>query len=96
MNRRNRYRRKEICRQECAAAVPLSLLGVGERGRVIKICCQRTQLRRRMLDMGITVGTVIEIKRKAPLGDPVDLAIRDYHLCLRLDDLSGIMVEVIR
>jgi len=71
------------------------MLKVGEKGRVVKICCQRTQLRRRMLDMGITVGVVIEVSRKAPLGDPVDLVIRDYHLCLRLHDLSGIMVEVI-
>jgi Fe2+ transport system protein FeoA len=46
--------------------------------------------------MGITVGTVIEIKQIAPLGDPVDVALRDYRLCLRRADLDHIMVEVIK
>jgi ferrous iron transport protein A len=45
--------------------------------------------------MGITVGTVIAVKQIAPLGDPVEVALRDYRLCLRRDDLDLILVEVV-
>ncbi|MCK9537327.1 MAG: ferrous iron transport protein A [Bacilli bacterium] len=98
MQKRNRYRGKRAFRGNCrllGSLVPLSSLAIGEKGRVIKICGQRSQLRRRMMDMGITVGTIIEIKRTAPVGDPVDLLVRDYRLCLRRADLDRILVEVV-
>ena len=40
-------------------------------------------LRRRLLDMGITKGVEIELKKMAPLGDPIDIYLRGYELCLR-------------
>ena len=45
-----------------------------------------------MLDMGITKGVEIEIKKIAPLKDPIDIQIRGYELCLRKKELSNIEV----
>ena len=45
--------------------------------------------------MGITKGVVLEIKKIAPFGDPIDLYLRGYELCVRRKDVEGIEVEVI-
>ena len=49
-------------------------------------------VRRRIMDMGITKGTEIYIRKVAPLGDPVEVTVRGYELSLRRED--GEMVEV--
>ena len=49
--------------------------------------------RRRIMDMGITKGVQIRVDKVAPLGDPVDLTVRGYHLSLRKEDLNKIEVE---
>ena len=49
--------------------------------------------RRRIMDMGITKGAQIKVDKVAPLGDPVDLTVRGYHLSLRKEDLNKIEVE---
>ena len=49
--------------------------------------------RRRIMDMGITKGAQIRVDKVAPLGDPVDLTVRGYHLSLRKEDLNKIEVE---
>ena len=46
--------------------------------------------------MGITKGVTIEIKKIAPLGDPVDICLRGYELCLRRDDMHGIDIKVVK
>ena len=50
--------------------------------------------RRRIMDMGITKGAQIKVDKVAPLGDPVDLTVRGYHLSLRKEDLNKIEVEM--
>lgn len=50
-------------------------------------------VKRHIMDMGITKGTVITVKKTAPLGDPMELAIRGYTLALRKDDAAMIEVE---
>ena len=45
--------------------------------------------------MGITKGVIITIKKIAPMGDPIDISLRDYELCIRKEDLAKIKVEVI-
>lgn len=47
---------------------------------------------RRLLEMGFTPGTVLEVIRFAPLGDPVEVRLRGYHLSLRRVDAAGILV----
>ena len=45
--------------------------------------------------MGITKGVIIEIKKIAPLGDPVDISLRGYELCLRKADMASIDIKVV-
>ena len=45
--------------------------------------------------MGITRGVEITIKKIAPMGDPIDISLRDYELCIRKEDLKKIEVEII-
>ena len=73
----------------------LSDLKKGQIARVIGLHNEDLALRRRLLDMGITKGVILEIKKIAPLGDPVDIYLRGYELCLRKKDMESIDVEVI-
>lgn len=73
----------------------LSELEVGQKAKVLKLNEENKALRRHLLDMGVTRGVEITIKKVAPMGDPIDIQLRDYELCLRKEDLSKIEVEVI-
>ena len=50
-------------------------------------------LRRRIMDMGITKGTSIYVRKVAPLGDPVEITVRGYELSIRKGDAESILVE---
>ena len=50
-------------------------------------------LRRRIMDMGITKGVEIYVRRVAPLGDPIEITVRDYELSVRKGDAELIEVE---
>ena len=65
----------------------------GERVRVIKISAQDDIIKRRLMDMGITRGTAISVERVAPLGDPIEIAVRGYHLALRKREAGVILIE---
>ncbi len=73
----------------------LSDLKRGQTGRVLSMTNDNIALRRRLLDMGITKGVEIHIKKISPLGDPIDVELRDYELCIRKADMKEIQVEVI-
>lgn len=73
----------------------LSNLKVGQSARVLKLNEVNKQIRRHLLDMGLTRGVEIRIKKIAPMGDPIDIALRDYELCIRKADLEKIEVEVL-
>jgi Fe2+ transport system protein FeoA len=45
--------------------------------------------------MGVTPGTVVEVERVAPLGDPIDIKVKGYHLSLRKEEAEGIEVELL-
>ena len=49
-------------------------------------------LRRRLLDMGLTPGTAVLVRKRAPLGDPIELSLRGYELTLRLEEAEKIEV----
>ena len=74
----------------------LSNLNVGQKAKIVKLNIQNKEIRRHLLDMGLTRGTKIEIRKKAPMGDPIDIKLRDYELCISKSDLSQIEVEVIK
>lgn len=65
---------------------------IGETTRVIRIHGEGA-LKRRIMDMGITRGVEIYVRKVAPLGDPIEITIRDYELSLRKADAKLIEVE---
>lgn len=52
-------------------------------------------IKRRLLDMGIVPGTEVKVEKAAPLGDPIDVVLKGYHLSLRRQEASAVTVEVI-
>ena len=50
-------------------------------------------LKRRLMDMGLTRGTTVAVKKVAPLGDPIEVTVRGYELSLRKDDATLIEIE---
>ena len=74
--------------------VTLDKLVPGESGRVRGIK-GRGAIRRRLVDMGITSGAVIDMVKVSPLGDPVEYRLRGYHLSLRRSEAETIEVELL-
>ena len=66
---------------------------IGESGTVIKVEGER-KIKRRLYDMGITNGAEIYLRKKAPLGDPIEVTVRSYELSLRKSEASCITLEV--
>ena len=50
-------------------------------------------VKRRIMDMGITKGVNVSVRKVAPLGDPIELTVRGYELSIRKEDASAIEVE---
>ena len=65
----------------------------GDRGRIVKVGGGKT-IHRRLRDMGLVAGSEVEVERKAPLGDPIEIKIKGYRLALRKEEAAGIQVEV--
>ena len=77
---------------EAENAEPLSGLLPGQRGRVVAVDIADSN-KGRILEMGVTVGTTIEVVRFAPLGDPMELKVRGAHISLRKADAAGVRVQ---
>lgn len=73
----------------------LSDVILGQKAKVLALHNENKALRRRLLDMGITKDVLITVKKIAPMGDPIDIELRGYELCLRLSDMKNIDVEVV-
>ncbi len=70
----------------------LSELETGRSGKIVKIDSSGA-VKRRLLDMGLLTGQVVRVERVAPLGDPVELSVRNFRLSLRRSELETIDVE---
>lgn len=68
---------------------------VGETVKVVKLHGEGA-VKRRIMDMGITKGVEIYVRKVAPLGDPVEVTVRNYELSLRKDDAQLIEVELVK
>jgi ferrous iron transport protein A len=71
--------------------LPLSSLPAGSSATVVQIKIAPEE-RARLLEMGLLVGTPVELIRFAPLGDPVEIKVRGYHLSLRKHEAEQILV----
>lgn len=71
----------------------LGLLAVGQRATIVRVSGEKTA-RRRLLDMGLVTGETVLVERVAPMGDPIEVLVKGYHLSLRKQEASQIFVEV--
>ncbi len=68
---------------------------IGEKGYV-KSVSGEGKIKRRLFDMGITPGAEIYMRKKAPLGDPIEITVRGYELTLRKTEALCVSLEVIK
>jgi len=88
-----RQRRQQGGRKAMTAA-RLKDLKPGQKGKVLKVNA-RGETNKKIVEMGVTAGAVVEVERVAPLGDPIDIKVKGYHLSLRKDEADGIEIEVL-
>jgi Fe2+ transport system protein FeoA len=75
-----------------AQQTPLSELHPGDTAVVAQILAQG-RIRQRLLEMGFIRGTELKVEKLAPLGDPMELVIKGYHLSLRREESQCILVS---
>jgi ferrous iron transport protein A len=71
----------------------LAMLKPGQRGRITNIGAIGP-LKRRLMDMGVLVGEEVKVEKVAPLGDPIEITVKNYNLSLRKREAEGILLEV--
>lgn len=64
----------------------------GESAKIVEINAQGA-LKRRLMDMGLTRGSLVTFRKVAPLGDPIELTIRGYELTIRKNEAEYVVVE---
>ena len=70
----------------------LDSLAAGQSGRISRLDLKPSESQR-LTEMGLTVGSTVKMVRLAPLGDPIEILVRGYHLSLRRVEARGILVE---
>ena len=73
----------------------LSMLKCGEKGKITKIGAIGP-LKRRLMDMGVLVGEEVKMEKVAPLGDPIEVTVKNYSLSLRKKEAEEILVEAVK
>ena len=71
----------------------LADLPVGSRGKISGFKRGFSQYRQKLVSMGLTPNTFFQVTRTAPMGDPVEISVRDYNLSLRRDEAMSVLVE---
>ncbi|AIF50943.1 ferrous iron transport protein A [Pelosinus sp. UFO1] len=71
----------------------LSDLLPGEKG-VVKKVTGNSMIKRRIIDMGVVAGTIIEVQKFAPLGDPMEVKVKGFNLSLRKNEAEMIELEM--
>lgn len=70
----------------------LDKLPLGQEAIIAKVGGEGSILRRRLLDMGLTPRTRVMVRKRAPLGDPMEISLRGYELTLRAEEAAKITV----
>ena len=60
---------------------------------VVKRIMKKASLTKRLVEMGISRGSLIEVERVAPLGDPIEVKVKGYHLSIRREEAENIEVQ---
>jgi Fe2+ transport system protein FeoA len=74
---------------------PLTELSPGQGGRIARLEGEPSA-RQRLLEMGVLRGEHVELVRRAPLGDPIEVRVRGYNLSLRRAEAAGILVTDVK
>jgi Fe2+ transport system protein FeoA len=72
--------------------IPLSELSEGERGVIVRLNGSG-RFRKRLQEMGFVKGTELFVEKYAPLRDPIEIVIKGYHVSLRVEEATQVMVE---
>ncbi|MFH0825080.1 MAG: FeoA family protein [Pseudomonadota bacterium] len=72
--------------------VRLSNYRPGEKGKIVRIC-GKPDFRLRLMEMGFIRGTEVKVVKYAPLTDPIEFELKGYHVTLRRDDASDIIMD---
>ena len=91
MTERNRQEKAEFIMQETQSKT-LRHVAVGDKATVRRLTGEGA-LRRHIMDMGITKGTEVLVRKVAPLGDPLEVTVRGYELSLRKSEADSIIVD---
>lgn len=67
-------------------------IGIGETAKVVRLHGEGA-VKRRIMDMGLTKGTAVSVRKVAPLGDPIEITVRNYELSIRKADAEMVEVE---
>ena len=71
----------------------LDQFAIGEQG-VVRSVGGEGRIKRRLFDMGITTGVEVMLRKRAPLGDPIEITLRGYELTLRISEAQLVTMEV--
>lgn len=67
-------------------------VAIGSSARVVKLSGQGV-VKRHIMDMGITKGVEVFVRKAAPLGDPIEVSVRGYELSLRKSEAENVLIE---
>ncbi len=87
-------KKKSNAGRKAAMTIALGELKPGQKAKVERIK-GRSEINKRLVDMGLTPGSVVEMGRVAPLGDPIEIKVRGYHLSLRKEEAEKVTVELL-
>lgn len=86
-------RKAKRTEEKSGGLVTLRDLNPGQKGKILSVKGERGW-RKRIVEMGVIPGVLIAVERVAPLGDPIDVKVKGYHLSLRKEEAAGIAIEV--
>jgi Fe2+ transport system protein FeoA len=79
---------------ELSGSITLADMPVAGKGRVTAMALPG-ETNRRLMEMGLTRGATFQVVRYAPMGDPMEIRVRGYHLSLRKSEAAGITVQAL-
>lgn len=84
---------KEVINAKVGDTLTLEDLPIGASGSILAVNGEG-RIRRRLFDMGLTPGCEVYVRKRAPLGDPVEVTLRGYELTLRKNEASFVDMKV--